>query len=127
MSEASNQKGDNRSDNLLKNDKMKSDSKVKKNENCKNSDYSNQDDKKKKEKLAYTFTKKKRRPTESKTAKFNDGDEDLSLFLDAEREAQEAYLTKPLRLDNNEECPHKKNLMNVLNNEIINKQVESEK
>ena len=53
----------------------------------------------------------------------SDNEEDINLFLEAERQAQEAFLDEPFRLNelrtkNNAEI---NNLMNVINNELINK------
>jgi hypothetical protein len=54
-------------------------------------------------------------------------DDELKLFLDAEREAQEAYLPQQVKGGQKKEkdCPEKKNLMNVLNNQLINQQSKS--
>jgi hypothetical protein len=55
-------------------------------------------------------------------------EDDIHLFLEIEREAQKAYLQKPDWVQDikNSESVERKNLLNVLNNQIINKQTKSE-
>lgn len=60
--------------------------------------------------------------------KSHDFEDDDLLFLEAEKKAQEAYLVKPVRIEEikGNEGVEKRNLLNVLNNQIINKQIKSE-
>jgi hypothetical protein len=55
-------------------------------------------------------------------------EDDIHLFLEIEREAQNAYLQKPDWIQDIKKCEsvERKNLLNVLNNQIINKQTKSE-
>ena len=55
-------------------------------------------------------------------------EDDIHLFLETEREAQKAYLQKPDWIQDikKSESVERKNLLNVLNNQIINKQTKSE-
>ncbi|CAI2360524.1 unnamed protein product [Moneuplotes crassus] len=59
----------------------------------------------------------------SKTIVPDHEEDELKMFLEAERAVQETILDKPFKSCNlKDECPRKTNLLNVLNNEIINKQ-----
>lgn len=68
-------------------------------------------------------------PKRKSTLKCSENNDDIDAFLQAEKEAQEAYLQQPLKID---ELPiadsqEKNNLVNVLNNQLINRQTQSEK
>lgn len=61
-------------------------------------------------------------------SKIHNFEDDDLLFLEAEKKAQEAYLVKPVKIEEikGNEGVEKRNLLNVLNNHIINKQIKSE-
>lgn len=56
-------------------------------------------------------------------------EEDMRLFLETEREVQEAYLDEPVRIEDlrGGDVIERTNLINVLNNQLINKKSQSEK
>lgn len=75
-----------------------------------------------------SLSSQKRPATRKNTQREAENDEEIRLFLEAEKEAQEAYLKEPVRPDDirGTDYTEKSNLANVLNNQLINRQTRSE-